>query len=359
MLTRISRSLAAESQRLLQRSRNMIRILRKPRADVGQTPHHIVFQRDTMSVARYDRPADSVTAAQALPVLIIPSLINRSYILDLQPGKSFVEYLRDQGFDVFLADWGKPQAEAQYISFDDYIELWIGGAVRRVLRLTGAPKLHLVGHCLGGMLTMIYASLHQKQIVSLLNITTPIDLRHGGILKQWTDPMDVALMTEALGNAPWPLLQSTFHMMKPMGLLQKTAWIYENLWNDHTVNSFMALETWSNDNVSIPGSFFRTYIHELYQNNALYEGTLTIHGRAVDLKRLHVPVMNVAAEGDHIAPQASVFALKDHIPHTQNISRAGGHIGGVISRRASKQLWPDIADFLSQASSTLEQGVSP
>jgi polyhydroxyalkanoate synthase len=345
-LGEISQEWASEWTKTVGRSRNAMRVMNGYAPEVGATPADVVLTRNKMRLLRY-RPTTEVT--HPIPLLFVPSVINRHYILDLQEGKSLVAYLVDHGFDVFIIDWGKPSGEDRYVTYDDIIELYLGAAIRRMRRITGAPKVHLIGHCLGGMLTLTYASLHQEHAATLMNITTPVDLRHGGILRAWTEFMDVDLLVDTLGNVPWPLLQASFHMLKPMMLLQKAAWIYEKLWDDHTVDSFLALETWSNDNVSIAGEFYRTYIKELYQNNALFEGELRVRGKRVDLSTISVPVMNVAAQGDHIAPEESIVALSELVPQTQNVLVAGGHIGGVISRRASRVLWPQLVTFFNES----------
>tara|TARA_B100000609_G_C17221543_1_gene440442 strand:- start:3456 stop:4577 length:1122 start_codon:yes stop_codon:yes gene_type:complete len=360
MLEKISKTLSEEVMRFYKRTKNMSRLLADPVGKVGLTPADVVFQRNKMTLLRYEpwegMQEESETPLPAprshpIPVLLVPSVINRHYILDLQPGKSFVEYLVKQGFDVYMMNWGTPGGEDRYQTFDDYIELLIHASVRRIQKLTGAPKIHLVGHCLGGIMTLPYAVLHPERIQTLFNLTTPVDLRHGGILKIWTDSLEVDSFVDAFGNAPWPILQASFHMLKPMGLVQKTAWFYEQLWNDEVIDNFMALETWVNDNVSISGEFYRTYIKEIYQKNALYNGTLVINGEKIDLRKLKMPVMNVAAAGDHIATPPSVLALQDLVPHTHNVTFKGGHIGAVVSRRASKKLWPEITAFFEQHAS--------
>lgn len=345
-----------------QRVRNWFRLLGGYKPAIGATPSEVVMRRNKMAVRRYfpttpdqgndrEHGAEHPSSLSRCPVLLVPSVINRSYILDLQPGKSVVEYLVNAGLDVYLIDWGKPGAEDQYLSFDDYIDHLLRGAIQRIFRLTGTQQIHLVGHCLGGMLTLTYAALYPEEVKSLLNMTTPVDLRHGGILQTWTKPMDPDLMVDALGNAPWPLLQASFHMLKPMLQIQKVAWLYERLWDDNTIDSFISLETWSNDNVSISGEFFRTYIKEIYQRNALYNGSLVVNGRQVDIGTIQQPVLNIAAQGDHIAPEASVLGLVDRVPHTENMVLPGGHIGAVISSRASRTLWPQLVSFLRQHSS--------
>ncbi len=354
--SRWAREWGEEIERGQKRWVNGMRLLRGERPPIGATPCDIVMRRNKMVMKRYRRSPEALSKyPDALPVLLVPSVINRSYILDLQPGKSVVEFLSQAGLDVFLMDWGKPGAEDQYQTFDDTIDYILRGAIRRIQRLTARSKIHLLGHCLGGMLTLTYASLYPDEVASLLNITSPVDLRHGGILKTWTGPMDPDLMVDALGNAPWPLLQTSFHMLKPMMQLQKTAWFYERLWKDNTIDNFVPLDTWSNDNVSIAGEFFRTYIKKIYQENGLFNGTLMVNGRRVDIAKLKHPVLNIAARGDHIAPEASVVALKERVPQTENRVLPGGHIGAVISRRARQTLWPQLVDFFVRENNTIHE----
>lgn len=337
-----------ELQRMRRRGANWWRMLKGYRPPIGASPYSLIMQRNKMELRRYSLfDLKSEAVHPKIPVLIVPSTINRSYILDLQPGKSLVEYLIGQDLDVFMIDWGKPTSEDRYISFDDHVEHLLGAAIDNISRLTGHKQIHLIGHCLGGMLTLVYTALHPNRVCRLINLTSPVDLRHGGMLSTWAKFANPRLLINAFGNAPWPLLQLSFHTLKPMLFLQKTAWFYERLWDDHTVDNIIALETWANDNVSIAGQFFCTYIEEIYQKNALFDGTLVVKGRRVDLTTIHQPVLNVAAQGDHIAPEQSVMALAQLIPHTQNLLLRGGHIGAVISKYASQKLWPKISAFLS------------
>jgi polyhydroxyalkanoate synthase len=349
MLEQISQTLADETERFFQRSRNVMRFLGGHRVKVGQTPCDVVFERNKMKVLRYKPFAELAEGAERhkTPVFLVPSLINRHYILDLESGKSFVEYLLMQGFDVFMLNWGTPSAEDQHQTFEDCIEMLIASAIRRICKLTGEEKVHLVGHCMGGMLTLPYAVLYPERVASLLNMTTPVDMNKAGVLKGWSTPLDVDVMVDSLGNAPWPLLQTSFQLLKPMSMLQKTAWFYENLWDNERIDRFLALETWVNDNVSIPGEFYRTYIRRIYQDNALYNGTLVIKGQSIDLSVIKHPILNIAAQYDHIAPVPSVVALKELIPHSENVVVKGGHIGAVISRKASKMVWPQITEFFT------------
>ncbi|MCB9640766.1 MAG: alpha/beta fold hydrolase [Myxococcales bacterium] len=341
--------LGEEARNVVRRTRNGRRLMQQP-FPTGATPYEVVLQRNKMKLLAFDRlgPEQETTRR---PVLIVPSLINRYYILDLQKGKSFVEYLSQQGFPVYVVDWGTPGPEDAHVDFSELVDSLVHASVRKVCELHQQDSVHLVGHCVGGMVTLTYAALYPERVKTLLNLTTPVDIRQGGILRRWTSPewMDPDLVVDAFGNAPWPLLQASFHMLVPLGLLMKSWWIYEQLPNDNIIENIRAMETWSNDNVSLPGEFFRTFIREIYQKNGLYEGTFSLDGRKVDLRKLQHPTMNVWCKADHIAPPASVAALKDLMPQTQNIEIPGGHVSVVASSRAVKTVWPQISQFFQGA----------
>ena len=344
-LKKASGILGEEAERMVRRTQNTYHLLKAP-YPMGVTPHEIVMQRNKMRLLAFARYSPS-TPATARPILIVPSLINRYYILDLQKEKSYVEFLSRQGFPVYVIDWGNPTPEDQYVSFSEHIDSLIHGAVRKLCALHDCEDVHLVGHCVGGMLTLSYAALYPSHVASLLNLTTPIDLSQGGILTQWTRPdwMDPDVVVETFGNAPAALLQASFQFLVPMGKAMRQAWIYEQLPNDEAIENIRAIETWANDNVSLPGDFFRTFIRDLYQKNALYQRTFHLAGRRVDLTTLKQPILNIACKADHIAPPASVFALKDLVPHTQNIQISGGHIAVVASSKSVTHLWPQTSAF--------------
>ena len=332
------------------RGRNLVGLLRgRRKAGVGVTPAEVVWRRNKTVLLHYE--GRGAGRREPAPVLMVPSLINQHYILDLQPGKSLVEYLVGEGFDVFMVTWGKPGPEDRFLTFDDHIELLLGGAMRAVRAATGIARLHLLGYCVGGILTTIYGALHQDAVASMINLATPVDFHRGGTLAAWMDRknFDVDLFVEALGNVPWPLMQLPFHLLKPTAQVTKIVYLADRLWDDRFLDSFVALETWANDNVSFPGECYRKYIRDLYQDNLLVRGELEIGGKKVDLRRIACPLLNVMAAEDHIVPVESARPIRDLVPHAGEIVMEGGHIGAVVGAKASKKLWPAMAAFMRKA----------
>jgi polyhydroxyalkanoate synthase len=331
---------------------NLAGLAVRPKPAVGMTPSDVVFSENKWRLLRY-RGAGA--PSHRTPVLLVPSLINRHYVLDLMPGKSFAEYLVGRGYDVYCIDWGTPDDEDRYLTFDDVCDTYLGRAIRRAAATSGAEKVHLLGYCLGGTLTTIHAAVHQERIASMCALAAPVRFSgegEGGLLEAWTrtPTFDVRALVAGAGNVPWQLMQSAFHMLRPTLNLSKAVHMIDRAWDDEFLDGFLALETWGNDNVSFPGECYARYIEELYRGDALAKGTFTLGGRPARLENLTCPLLVVSFEHDNIVPKAAATALLDQAgsKDKQHLHLAGGHVGAVVSRAASKRLWPVIDQFYSQ-----------
>ena len=320
------------------------------RPPVGKTPHDEVFRENKWRLLRYRAPAGGRRFRR--PVLLVPSLINRYYVLDLLPGRSLAEYLVGMGHDLFVIDWGTPGDEDRYLSFDTYCDRYLGRAVRKTARISGSQDVHLLGYCLGGTLAAIHAALAPERIASFTALAAPIRFDDGGMLSQWTrtKSFDVRAIVAACGNVPWPLMQASFQLLKPTMNLAKTVQLWDRAWDDEFLDGFFAVETWSNDNVSFPGECYRQYIEELYQNDALVKGDLYISGQRVDLGRLTCPIHAITFRHDHIVPAASASALLEHANSRDavHVELSGGHVGAVVSKKAALGLWPALSSFWAE-----------
>jgi polyhydroxyalkanoate synthase subunit PhaC len=312
---------------------------------VGTTPHDVVFAENKWRLLRYR--SDARTAKT--PVLLVPSLINRHYVLDLLPGKSFAEYLVQQGFDVFVIDWGTPTDEDRFVTFEDIVVRYLGRAIRVATRVSGAPKVNVLGYCLGGTLAVIHAALEPERIASLVTLATPIRFRDGGLLSTWTQTksFDLRALVDGMGNVPWQLMQSAFHLLRPTMSLSKAVQLVDRAWDDEFLDGFLAIETWGNDNVSFPGACYVDYIERLYRNDELIRGELRLDGRQVDLEAITCPLLNVTFQHDAIVPSESASVLTQFCGSTdkETLALAGGHVGAVVSKKAAFGLWPAISAF--------------
>lgn len=316
---------------------------------VGRTPHDVVFE-DGWKLLRYHARPEG--CAYRTPILLVPSLINRHYVLDLAPGKSLVEFLVREGHDVFVLDWGKPKREDRHLTFDDVCDERLGRAIREAARRSSTNKVHVLGYCLGGTLAAIHASARPKHIASLIALAAPVTFDDDGLLASWcrTKNFNPRLLVDAFGNVPWPILQAAFHMLRPTLSLSKAVHLIDRSWNDEFLDGFLALETWGNDNVSFPGECFVTYIDEIYRRNAFAKGTFRLSGRPARMEQITCPVLAITFEHDTIVPWRSASALLDRVgsEDKQRIHLQGGHVGAVVARSAAQGLWPQISRFLAE-----------
>lgn len=324
------------------RLKSLATLATRKRPPVGTTPADVVHAENKWKLLRYRR---STPPAFATPVLMVPSLINRHYVLDLLPGKSFAEWLVAQGHDVYCIDWGTPGDEDRYQTFDDVCDKALG----RALRKTGAPKAHVLGYCMGGTLAAIHASVHSDRFASLTALAAPVRFADAGLLGLWTQSpqFEPRTLVDALGNVPWQLLQSSFHMLRPTLNLSKAVHLVDRAWDDEFLDGFLAIETWGNDNVSFPGEVWRTWVDELYRQDAFAAGTFALSGAPARIENITCPLLVITFEHDNIVPRASAAPLLERAGSKDKVElhMSGGHVGAVVSRGAAKKLWPAMSDF--------------
>jgi polyhydroxyalkanoate synthase len=333
----------------MSRLRNLATLLTRQKPQVGTTPADIVHRENKWKLLRYRgaNPPKHLT-----PVLLVPSLINRHYVLDLLPGKSMAEDLVRAGHDVFCIDWGTPGDEDRFVTFDDVCDKYIGRALRYVAKSSPRAKAHVLGYCLGGTLATIHAAARPEHVASLTLLAAPVQFTNDGPLAVWTRSpnFSVGSIVQGFGNVPWQLMQGAFHLLRPTLTLTKLVGVIDKAESDEFLDGFFAIETWGNDNVSFPGECYKKYIEELYRNDALIRGTFRLSGIPVHLERIACPVNCVVFTHDNIVPWESAAILMDRIASTDKhlAKLAGGHVGAVVSRSAQKNLWPKLSAFWAE-----------
>ena len=313
---------------------------------IATTPKDVVF-RDGGAERFRVRPE---AKRDGYPLLLVPSLINKWYVLDLRPGTSLAHVLEGACSELFILDWGVPRDEDRYFSWEDVTDR-LARMVRRVLRRTGAPKVGLLGYCMGGTLSAIHAALHPEEIAALVNLVGPIDFSHAGRLgtmvdKRWFDPAAVA----AAGNVSAEQMQAGFQALGPTGSIAKWVTLADRFHDPDYREAFAALETWASDNVPFPGAAYETYIRELYQENRLVEGRHWVKGVRADLRAITAPTMVITAERDAICPPLAASALLDKVSAKEKklLAVPGGHVGAVVGSKAGTHLYPAIATWLKE-----------
>jgi polyhydroxyalkanoate synthase subunit PhaC len=283
------------------------------------------------------------------PFLLIPSLINRWYVLDLRPGASVVEALVRAGYDVWCLDWGTPEAEDRYLDWEAVLAR-LGRAVRRVRRETGAEQLGILGYCMGGTLTTIYVAQHANEIAALVTLAAPIDFVRGGQLRCMVEPQwfDADAIADA-GNVAPVQMQSGFLALRPTTDVGKAMSLPDLATDKKARDAFLALDTWASDNIPFPAEAYRRYIREMYQANQLVNGTHRVAGREVSLHAITCPTLVITASRDAICPPAAATALLGAIGSTDKdvLEVPGGHVGAVVGSRAAHEMYPALDRWLS------------
>lgn len=350
----IVESMPEETKRSYRRFKRTMEVLTtEPEPQVGLTPKEVIWTKNKTKLYRYvsDTPKKHKT-----PLLMVYALINKPYILDITKGSSLVEYLLEQGFDVYMLDWGTPGYEDRHMKLDDFILDYIPRAVKKVLRTSKANDVSVLGYCMGGTMTSIFASLHPElPIKNLVFMTSPFDFEDTGLYGCFLDEryFDVDNVVETLGNVPPEMIDFGNKMLDPISnFTGPYISLYDRSENPKFVESWKLMQKWLQDGIPFPGEAYRQWIREFYQQNKLINGELSIRGRKVDLSRINANVLNIAGERDVIAMPHQVEALMDKISSKDKkyVCVPTGHVSVTFGPKAVSITHPTIGDWLAERS---------
>jgi polyhydroxyalkanoate synthase len=324
---------------------------------VGLTPKELVWSLNKARLYRYipTRPAEE---RHPIPLLLVYALINKPFIFDLAPGRSFVEYMVDEGFDVYLLDWGSPGPEDQSITFDDYVTEYLSRAVRKVVRHSAAKEISMLGYCLGATLTTVYAALYPDAPISnLILLTAPLDFSSSpeGSMAMWLEEerLDVDRMVGVFGNVPGELIRFWAKLLKPAeNFVGAYVNVWKNLDDEQAVQGWQAINRWVEDVIPFAGSAFRQFVLDYVRANQLIKGEHQVKGQRVDLSNIRAPLLNLVAKYDHIVAQSQAESIMSLISSEDKELRVipSTHVGIMASGRARYKLWPELVGWLAPRS---------
>ena len=321
--------------------------------NLAVTPGKVVFQNDIFQLIQY---TPSTAKVREVPLLIVPPWINKFYILDLTEQKSFIRYIVAQGFTVFVVSWVNPDARLANKTFEDYMREGIQAATDAVQRETGVEKINIVGYCVGGTLlatTLAYeAATGRDNYVSATFFAAQADFTKAGDLLLFIDDAQLKALEEMMaerGYLDGSRMATVFNLLRPRDLI----WPY-------IVNNYMLGKTpfpfdllyWNQDSTRMPPANHSFYLRQFYKDNKLAKGEMKIGGITLDMSKVTLPVYELAAREDHIAPAKSVFISSRLFGGPVDYVMSGsGHIAGVINppiegRPPKYQFWtnPDRVD---------------
>jgi polyhydroxyalkanoate synthase len=317
--------------------------------DVGVSPKDTVYREDKLALFHY-RPR--VSNPGKVPLLIVYALVNRPYMTDLQEDRSMVKGLLDAGVDVYLIDWGYPDAADRFLELDDYINGYLRRCVDFIRREHNLPAINLLGICQGGTFSLCFSALHPERVRNLVTMVTPVDFKTpDNMLSAWNQELDVDLIVDTLGNVPGEMLNWTFLSLKPFRLTgQKYVDMADMLEDPVKTKNFLRMEKWIFDSPDQAGEAYRQFTRWFFQENRLINGNLEIGGKKVELSSVTMPVFNVYATEDHLVPPAASIALEKYVGTKDYTPFAfkGGHIGIYVSGRAQKEIPAAVAKWLRE-----------
>jgi polyhydroxyalkanoate synthase subunit PhaC len=337
-------------------------LLKPPDFSVGTTPSEMIFCEDKMKLIHY---IPTVKKTHPVPILIVYALVNRYYILDIQPDKSVIKKLLDEGFNVYVIDWGYPSGADRYLTLDDYVNGYINNAVDTITQRYGLDKITLLGVCQGGTFSVMYAALHPEKVKNLVTLVAPVDFdTDKGILNLWAKSLDIDKIVDYYGIVPGDFLNSGFLMLDPFRLMiDKYVGMFDrieckpddkasNLRNEDYIRNFLRMEKWIFDSPDQAGETFRQFMKDCYQKNLLIKNEMVLNGKKINLKNITMPLLNIMAEFDHLVPIDASKPLSDAVSSSdkETLVFPTGHIGIFVGSKSQKEVCPKIAGWLKPRS---------
>lgn len=327
-------------------------------ADVGQTPSEVIHQENKVRLHRYEPE----TVEHETPLVLVYALINKPYIMDLQPGLSVIQTLMNEGFEVYLIDWGEPSRLDQSLTFEDYVTRYMDNCIDKVRADTDVDDVHLLGYCMGGTMATMYTTLYQEKVKSLSALALAFNFDgDSGIFETWAQGIDIDQAVDTMGNLPQDPMAVTFTMKDPVNNYV-TRWLdlWDRLEEDAFIETYARIERWSWDGVDITGGAFRQFIGDIVQDNKLAKNEFYLGDTHVDIEEIEVPVAQIIGLEDKIAPPASSKPLGDMISSEeyQEFEFPSGHFGVSMSPPAHQELWPNVADWIAAQDGAEEDAVA-
>lgn len=283
------------------------------------------------------------------PILIVPSLVNRYYILDLNEKHSFVRWLADRGFCPLIVDWGMPGPSEQNFSLCDYIKR-LDCALDWVTNEMTCSAVTVIGYCMGGLLAMSMSLRNMRKVKNLVLLATPWDFSSSGMGKSNVIKAvypSIEALINFFGELPTDILQIFFAGLDPLLVERKFVSFSKKNPEESDAISFVAIEDWVNDGVPLVAQVARECFYDWYIKNSPSAGTWKVDGNSIDPSRFDKPTLLVVPTTDQIVPPGSAIALAQALPRATLHRPLAGHVGMVVGSSAKEEMWKPVAKWLS------------
>jgi polyhydroxyalkanoate synthase len=318
---------------------------------IGSTEFDVVYKEDKMRLLHF-KP---LTAKQVkTPLLIVYAIINRYHIFDIDPKKSWVKNLLEQGFDLYMIDWGTPTSLDKFLGFDDYVNRYLDNCVEFICNESDVKKISMQGYCTGGTLATVYSALHPEKIKNLV-VTAPVidGWKDTTVVSNLTKSFDVDKFVDVIGNMPPEFMYYCFSILKPFEQgVEKYLKFMNNINNEKFIESFLKIEKWLDETPPIPGQLFKEWIKGIYQDNLLIQNKMFVGNRQVSLEKIDMPIFTQIAVGDHLVSPECSMPLHYAVSSTDKTLQLypTGHVGMIASSFSQKKVLPELGQWLKERS---------
>jgi len=330
--------------------RNYDRMIEPIRDVINRTPSEIIPMKGNFEIHHYKTSSPKKFKT---PILVVGSLINRHYILDLLPERSIIRNFQKLGFDVYATDWRMPTIKDENMSLASYAHDYLENAVDKVGEITGSRNVTLFGYCWGGILSLIYSAQHPENVKNLILHATPADFgKPPTVLESWIKDLDVKRFVKTFGNVPSSFLNIAFILRNPLEAALKYQFYFSQPRSTKEIMQFFAVESWLYDSVPIIGKAFEQIINDIHKKNLLIQNKMILGENLVDLKKINIPILNIVGTKDDLVSAESSRTITDVVSSTdkKTLELPTGHVGLCISRIAHKKLWPEVGKWLIEHS---------
>lgn len=326
------------------------RLFEPIRNNINRTPSEYIKVDGKFNLHHY-KPL--VKKTHKTPLLIVYSLINRYYILDIAPNASVINNLRKQGFDIYSTSWVTPDFYDKNMTLENFAHDYIGNAVDKIKQITGSEKVSLFGYCWGGIFALIYAASHPENVKNLVLHATPVDMsQRCVVVENWTAQLDVDKLVDTLGNVPGWFVNLAFILRNPVEPFLKYFLFFRESRTLEETQQFFGMESWLYDSKPIIGEAYREIVTKITKNNLLIQNQMKVGSHMIDLSKITIPVLNIFGSADDLVPPDSSKPLTSVIGSQDKkmIEFPTGHVGLCLSQKAHEQLWPKVGQWLAQRS---------
>lgn len=316
------------------------------------TPRKILYKEHSVTIYKYEYPEDKPVKET---LFLLPSLVNEPFVMDMLEDESFVRGMIDRGIQVYMLEWGQPTPGQKFYNLEYYITTYLERAVNRIAKDANKKKIVLGGYCLGGTLALLYAALSKcKKIKRIVTMVTPVNFKDRGMLSWWASRQNfnVDKLVDAFGNVPAEFFSKVFPWLVPLYRLKRYKIMYSFFKNQEFMKRFIPVDSWSRQNTPFPAEVYRDMIKNLYHENTFVnKGYWQIGEQRADLKEINVPILNAAAQFDHVCPVESCTML-ENLVNTKCTNKVYPvmHLGIALGKEytgiKNPKFWDEIAEFI-------------